>query len=195
MEELGRRRFAYATPDYRGTTSWMSEPAEADITQLVGLLKTDLRAPRVYLIGASMGGSSALAYAVRHPELLDGVIDVCGTSDIGDFHGWCRATPSPPVLKELADAIEQAYGGTPAQKPGLYAGRSALAQAARLTMPVVMAHGESDAVIPVRYSRDLHRLLKGRGARALYREYPGGDHGAPLVGAAWGEWLEFVAAP
>lgn len=193
--ELDFRRIAYATLDYRGTASWLNEPAEADITQVIQLLKDGLRTPKVYLIGASMGGSSALAYAVRHPDLLDGVIDVCGASDIGDYHGWCRAQAQPAVLKELADAIEKSYGGTPKDKPDLYAGRSALLHADRLRMPVVLAHGENDAVIPARYSRDLRRLLEAQGTRVLYREFPGGGHDAPLSQADWPAWLDFIAAP
>ena len=55
----------------------------------------------------------------------------------------------------------------------------ALALANRLTMPVYLAHGEQDALMPVGQARALADRLAGRPS-FRYAEIGGGDHDSPL---------------
>ena len=60
------------SPDYRGTTSWMGPAAEADLIQLIDKLHQGQRIGRILLVGGSMGGTAALAFAAQHPQLKIG---------------------------------------------------------------------------------------------------------------------------
>jgi pimeloyl-ACP methyl ester carboxylesterase len=60
LDVAARHALILVTPDYRAGTSWMGPKAEADVTQIVGELKTQYRSRKVLLCGGSMGGSSAL---------------------------------------------------------------------------------------------------------------------------------------
>ena len=188
--ECERRGFAYATLDYRGKTSWMNPPAEADVTQLIGNLKKRLRVKEVYLTGASMGGTSALAYAVRHPELLSGVIAICPATDIGKYGVWCSTKDG--LLKQLSDAISEIYKATPEENRKLFAGRSVVGNHSKLTMPVVVVHGELDTIIPVDGSRKLAALMRRDGQTLLYQEIKGGGHDTPVIQADWRRYLDFI---
>ncbi len=92
-----------------------------------------------------------------------------------------NAWMSPAAAADLAQIIEAAY--RPADKTP----HSASANAARLTMPIVLVHGERDETIPVEEARDLAAKMKTK-QTFVYREIPDGGHDAPL--AHWAEAVE-----
>ena len=61
------RGLLYVSPDYRGKTSWMGPAAEADVLDLLETLRRERGVDKFYFCGGSMGGTSALTFAVRHP--------------------------------------------------------------------------------------------------------------------------------
>ena len=170
-------------PNLRGN-AWMSPAAAEDLHSLIGLLRSKYKADRIILVGGSMGGTSVLSYAVLHPEDAAAVIALCPATDIGAFHTWCRdrkaKADAPPVLQELADAIEQSYGGPPAKLADVYAKHSALRRAHdRLTMPVFVSHGTADALIPVEQCQQLAKVMHDR-PQFQYHELKDGGHDAPI---------------
>lgn len=170
-------------PNLRGN-AWMSPAAADDLHALIQLLRTRFNAERIVLIGASMGGSGVLAYTAVHPEDPAAVIALCPAADIGGFHGWCRGRKSdaaaPPVLQELADAIESAYGGPPSARGDVYAAHSALAHARQsFTMPMFVSHGSVDAVISVEQARRLAEILRDR-PTFQYHELSNAGHEGPI---------------
>jgi TonB family protein len=54
---------------------------------------------------------------------------------------------------------------------------SPLQQAARLNVPVLIAHGEKDSNVPADQSRQMIKALRTRGARVQSAFYPNGGHG------------------
>ena len=60
-------------------------------------------------------------------------------------------------------------------------------------MPVYLAHGDADALIPVEQSRALAALC--RSPRFRYREIPGGHHDSPLAADIMDEALDWVLGP
>ena len=190
--ELDRRSLAYATLNYRGKTSWMNPAAASDLSQLIDLLRVQLAVERVFLIGGSMGGSSALAFAALHCEKLDGLIALCPAPDIGAFHAWSR-TRGNPVSQELADAIEASYGGTPQAVPHLFEQRSSLRHPGT-NLPLVVVHGDQDALIPVEPARQFTGMRQAMGLPIIYEELTGGDHDAPVHLADWPRYLDFLKA-
>jgi len=154
-------------------TSYMSPAATADMTDLLHYTRDELGCSNFVLLGGSGGASSAMAYAVLHPEAIHGVIAM-GMCDILQRLDFARNSNNP-VLQELAKTVFSAYGGTPEEKPHLYEDRSVLAHTDRLTMPIILTMGENDALIPVKETRKIATAMKGK-RDFVYHEVPHGDH-------------------
>jgi pimeloyl-ACP methyl ester carboxylesterase len=187
-----RRGLGVLTPNLRDN-AWMSPWAAADLQALLALLREKFGAGRFVFVSGSMGGTSNLIYAALFPEDVAGLAAMCPASSVASLHDWCAARADRPVLGEIAAAIRTAYGGTPAEVPAVYERHSCLAHADRLTMPVFVAHGDADELIPVGESRALVPLL--RGGNLKYREIPGGGHDAPLAEAFLLEALDWILGP
>ena len=158
-------------------TSYMSPAATADLTDLLDYCQDELGCQRFVLLGGSGGASSAMAYAVLHPEKIHGVIAM-GMCDILARLDFARKSDNP-VLQKLATTVFAAYGGTPEEKPDLYQARSVLAHTDRLTMPVILTMGENDPLIPVAETRKIAAAMKGK-SNFVYHEIPKGGHDAAL---------------
>ena len=186
-----RTGMSILSPNLRDN-AWMGPSAVADLRDLLAFVRTRYGARRFVFASGSMGGTSNLIYAVVHPEDVSGVVALCPATDIGPYCTWCRCTPdAPPVLGEIAVAIESSYGGPPDSRADVYRAHSALAHADRLTMPVMVVHGSADAVIPVEPSRRLAERLADQPA-FRYVEQPGGHHDSPLPMCV--EALDWVCA-
>jgi pimeloyl-ACP methyl ester carboxylesterase len=167
-EELARRSAVYVCPEYRGN-SWMGPAAEADVLDLLRLLTKRFPGRRLILAGGSMGGTSALIFASRHPEELDGVIALCPATDPALMFGV------------FPEHFVESYGGSPEKVPQVFSGRTSRSRVDALaSLPLAIVHGSSDAIIGVEHSRILVRELRKCGARCHYTEIPEGDHDSPL---------------
>lgn len=158
-------------------TSYMSPAATADLTELLDYCRAKLGCRRFVLLGGSGGASSAMAYAVLHPERVDGVVAM-GMCDIFARLDFARRSNNP-VLQRLAKTVFAAYGGDLEERPELYRARSVLAHVDHLTMPVVFTMGEADALIPVAEARKIAAAMQGK-PNFVYYEVPGGNHDSAL---------------
>lgn len=190
---IAERGWALLCPHGRGN-AWMGPTVATDLADLIAETRRALR-PRVVIIsGGSMGGSSALAFAVAHPECADGVVAFCPATDIGAYYHYCVTEGPLPVQQEIASAIAAGYGGTPAERPEAYACHDAVEQAEKLRgKPVVVVHGDQDETIPVAQSRRLAAALNNSPGFE-YREVPGGDHNSVLDMDVWVSALDRVVA-
>ena len=135
------RGMALVSPDYRAKTSWMGPAAEADMLQLLDILSKRFGG-RIFLCGGSMGGTSALTFAARHPEKVSGV------------------TAFNPLANHLSydrfqDAIAASFGGAKRAKEEEYRARSALFFPERFTMPLSITLGGQDTTVPPASAREL----------------------------------------
>jgi len=177
--ELAKRGALYICPEYRGN-SWMGPAAEADLLDILRLLRERYPVRRLILAGGSMGGTSALIFASRFPKAVDGVIALCPATD--------------PVLMfpTFPNHFIESYGGSPEEVPGVYSDRTSRDRADALAaLRAAIVHGSADAIIGVDHSRILVRQLLTLGARCHYTEIPEGDHDAPLQ-VPLSELLDFV---
>lgn len=192
--ECLRRNWAYVTA-YYGGNSWMGPLGEAGLVDLIGVLKGKWPNVPVYLQGGSMGGSSALVFAVRQPQLLNGVVALCPASDIAAYYDWALAhAGANATLRNISDAIRIHYTVDGHDLRTELQARSALQNAERLTMPVVLVHGASDALIPVDWTRQLADKLRALGRKVQYDEIPGGGHDSPVTDIDWTRILDFISA-
>ncbi|OGV64404.1 MAG: hypothetical protein A3K19_09590 [Lentisphaerae bacterium RIFOXYB12_FULL_65_16] len=175
------------SPNLRGN-AWMGPAAAEDLHALLAYVREKFGAKRFIFHSGSMGGSSNLIYAVCHPEDVAAVWARCPVTDIGSYYAWCGEHPGG-VVNEIAKAVRASYGGTPDERPELYAVHSALGHADRLTMPLVVVHGDADPLIPVEQARRLAERLAGQ-PNFRYAEMPGGHHDSPLAYPGLEEWLK-----
>lgn len=175
------------TPNLRGN-AWMGPAAAADLHALLEYLRAEFGLRRTLFCSGSMGGTGNLLYGALHPEDVGGIVARGAASDLATYWRWCRSQTGPDILRQIADAIQNAYGGTPDEAPAAYRRHDALRQAARLSMPVYLAHGGADAVIPVEQSRRLAERLCGK-PDFCYREIPGGNHDSPLYDGCGLDWV------
>ena len=159
-----RHGLIYVSPDYRATMSWMGPKAEADMVQLIELLRKKYKVGKVLLGGASMGGASALIFAALHPELLDGVVSQNGTANMMAY-------------KNFQKAIAASYGGDKKQKPQQYRKRSPELTPKQFTMPIAFCVGGKDKAVPPDSVRRLvKQLQKLKKKDMLVIDRPNGGH-------------------
>jgi pimeloyl-ACP methyl ester carboxylesterase len=178
LPALRRRGLGILTPNLRDN-AWMSAAAAADLHALLAYVRETQGARRFFLASGSMGGTSNLIYPVVHPEDVAGVVALCPATDLASYWEWLNARRDG-VRAQIAAAIEAAYGGTPAVCPQAYRAHSALANAARLSMPVYIVHGARDELIPVSQARCLATRFADS-ATFKYEEMADGGHDSPLV--------------
>jgi pimeloyl-ACP methyl ester carboxylesterase len=159
--------------------AWMGPAAVSDMHALIDYLRVSHGMKKTIFCSGSMGGSSNLTYAVLHPEDVSGLVIRGAAPDLADYYRWCL-TQDKPILHQIAEAIRISYGGTPDEKPELYRKHSALANFAKLTMPLYLVHGGVDDIMPVEQSRALAMKMKGR-ENFFYVEIPDGNHDSPIA--------------
>lgn len=168
----------FVSPDYRAKTSWMGPKAEADMVQIIGLLRKKHKIGKVFLVGGSMGGTSVLIFAGLHPELVDGVSSQNGTANMVEYQNF-------------APAITESYGGDKKQKPDEYKKRSPELFPERLTMPLAFTTGGKDTAVPPDSVRRLAEALKkAKRDDVLYNERVDNGHSTSYQDTV--EALEFV---
>ncbi|HOZ49038.1 MAG TPA: alpha/beta fold hydrolase [Candidatus Hydrogenedentes bacterium] len=182
-ETAKKHEMIYIAPDYRAKTSWMGPKAEADLVQIIAMLKEQYTIHRVILCGGSMGGSSVLTFAVLHPDLVDGVISMNGTANHVEYANF-------------QDAIRESFGGTKEEVPEEYRQRSAEFFPERLTMPVAITAGGQDTSVPsdsvLRLAKELEKL--GREVFVIFHE-DGGHSTTDEDAARAMEWVLERAKP
>ena len=151
------------SPDYRAKTSWMGPQAEADVVQIIAELKQRYSIQRVFIVGGSMGGTSALIFTALHPELIAGVCSLNGTANMIEYAGF-------------QDAISASYGGTKTSLLDEYKKRSPELWPERFTMPMAMTSGGKDSVVPPDSVLRLAEKLKQAKVPVLSIHRPDGGH-------------------
>lgn len=162
-DAAAKHRMLYVSPDYRARTSWMGPAAEADTLQIIDELRSRFRIGKVVISGGSMGGSSALTFAVLHPDKIDGVVSLNGTANHVEYD-------------QFQDAIAASYGGSKQDKPDEYRKRSAELNANKLTMPIAITTGGRDTLVPPDSALRLAETLQKQNRKLRLIHRPEGGH-------------------
>lgn len=181
QDAAARYGMIYVSPDYRAPASWMGPAAEADMVQIIAGLKETYKVGKVFLTGASMGGTAALTFAALHPGLVGGVCSQNGTANLFEFR---------TEEYGIQEAVRASFGGTKAEVPLEYKNRSAEYWPERLTMPVAIIAGGGDLIVPPHSVQRLAGVLKEmkRPVRLDFR----GDRGHAADYADTTAGLDFV---
>lgn len=156
------------TPDYRGTTSWMGPKAEADLVQIINDLKKKYKINRVFIVGASMGGTSVLTFAALHPDMVDGVASLNGQANHLEYSGF-------------QSYISESFGGSKDKIPLEYKKRSAEYWPEVLTMPVAFTSGGKDTIVPPESTLRLAEIMKKLNRKVLVIHRTDGGHQTSYV--------------
>lgn len=184
VQFLANRGYAVLQPNYRGSEGYgeaffkkgegqwgraMQDDLDDGMDWLVKSGTVD--AKRVCLVGGSYGGYAALWGATRNPERYRCAVSFAGVSDLkqqldyqADFLTGTR------WRKDWQNRVR-------GEKDFDLAQVSPISSATSLKVPVMLAHGDADAIVPVKQTTLYARALAAAGKPHETYIYPGEGHG------------------
>lgn len=120
---------------------------------------------RICIVGASYGGYAALMGAAMTPDLYRCAVSVAGVTDVANLVKSSRRYTNYEVVKEqIGNDFSALYE------------RSPISKADKITIPVLLLHGDKDRVVKVQQSREMFDELKSLKKNVEYIELENGDH-------------------
>ncbi|MGI9454965.1 MAG: prolyl oligopeptidase family serine peptidase, partial [Aeoliella sp.] len=182
---LAAKGFYILVPEL-GPNHFMNGHARHALDRIVRQVRADhsIDQSRVHIMGTSMGGGSALAYAIHRPDLICSACSLMGMTDLA---GWYTETTG------AKETLERVLGGSPDKSPEAYRQVSAMANLDVLkNIPVFLVHGDHDNTVKLQHSRQLSDALKKRGGRVVYRKAIGIAHEDQVVEGLTRDILAFL---
>lgn len=186
VQFLANRGYAVLQPEFRGSTGYgkdyvargygqfgraMQDDLDDGMDWLVKSGKVDSK--RVCIMGGSYGGYAALWGAIRNPDRYRCAISLSGVTDLPGILHYDRSIFS---ASRYFKAWQRKVKGADQSDADL-AAVSPLAQAGRLTIPVLIVHGEKDHTVPVKQGHQMVQALEARKADVTSVFYPDEGHG------------------
>ncbi|HMO74981.1 MAG TPA: prolyl oligopeptidase family serine peptidase [Sphingopyxis sp.] len=184
VQLLANRGYAVLQPNYRGSGGYGTEFGDAGVGQIGLAMQDDLDdgmdwlvdqgivdKGRVCMVGASYGGYAAMWAAIRNPERYRCAASFAGVADWKAMLKYDRRF----LTKKARARWQTRVTGEEERDLGAV---SPTQQAARLTRPLLIAHGEDDSNVPISQSKRLVAELRKAGVRDYeYVAYKGEGHG------------------
>ncbi len=186
---LASRGYAVLEPEYRGTTGYGFDHFQAGWKQWGLKMQDDVAdgarwaiaggvadAKRICIAGGGYGGYAALMGLVNDPSLYRCGVEWSGVTDIDLlFTGHWSFT------SDLSDTYKQ-YGmpvliGDPKTDRERFQATSPLAQAARITQPLLLAYGGADRHVPLYHGSKFHSAVKANNPNVEFVQYDDEGHG------------------
>jgi dipeptidyl aminopeptidase/acylaminoacyl peptidase len=184
VQFLASRGYAVLQPNFRGSTGYgrdyvergygqwgtgMQDDLDDGVAWLVGQGLIDPK--RVCIYGISYGGYAALWGAIRNPDIYRCAASFAGVTDIRAMLKYdARMLSASRYSRQWRSKVQ-------GEEKRDLAAVSPLQQAARLKLPVLIAHGDRDANVPADQGRKLVAALRQQGAPVLAAFYPQAGHG------------------
>jgi dipeptidyl aminopeptidase/acylaminoacyl peptidase len=167
--ELDRRGYFVIVPEL-GPSHFMDANAVQRLDAVLQdvLTRRPIDGEEICLIGSSMGGGSAFAYAIQRPGRIRAIVSHMGMTD---FAVWWNENP------KFRPVLERSFGGSPATNADEYVKRSALTNVAQLRdVPVMCIHGKQDATVRATHSEALSQARKSVVTKTELRLIDGDSH-------------------
>lgn len=169
--------YAVLQPNYRGSSGygdrWYQDNGFQSWRTAIGdvddagrwLVKSGAANPaRLFIVGWSYGGYAALQSAVLDPGLFKAVVAIAPVTDLAMLKQEWRDTSSRRVEEQFIGSGPHIREGSPAQN------------VERITVPVLMFHGEFDRNVAIAQSRLMANKLRDAGKPVELVEYPKLEH-------------------
>lgn len=184
VQFFANRGYAVLQPNYRGSGGYGTAFGDAGVGQIGRTMQDDLDdgmdwlvkdgvvdKGRVCVIGASYGGYAAIWAITRNPERYRCAASFAG---VGDWRAMLKYDRR--YLTKEANARWQARVTGDGELDLLAV--SPTPQAARITRPLLIGHGEDDTRVPISQAKKLVAALKAAGnSNFEYKAYVGEGHG------------------
>ncbi len=186
VQFLASRGYAVLQPEFRGSTGFGYKHFRAGWKQWGLAMQNDLAdgarwaiaqgvadPKRICIAGASYGGYAAMMGLVNDPELFRCGINWVGVTDIDLMYS--------AYWSDISDETKR-YGmprmvGDRDKDAAQLKATSPLANAARITQPVLMAYGGADQRVPLVHGEKLRDALKGHNPQVEWIAYADEGHG------------------
>ncbi len=183
---LATRGYAVVQPEFRGSTGFGYEHFRAGWHQWGLAMQDDLAdaarwaiaqgyadPARIAIGGSSYGGYATLMGLIRDPELFRCGFEFAGVTDIGLMYSIWWSDASDEVRK---------YGyptliADPEKDAAQIAETSPLKNAKRLTQPLLMAHGDNDARVPIKHGKKFRDAVADTNKNVEWIVYYDEGHG------------------
>jgi dipeptidyl aminopeptidase/acylaminoacyl peptidase len=124
---------------------------------------------KVGIYGGSYGGSMSMAAITRMPDKFDAAVPM-------------RGAYSKTHTLEYTDRLGKIFtitghGGTPEERPEIYAKSNTVDRIANITAPVLLMHGELDRRVPIQHFQLAVDELERHGKEFETKTYPTEAHG------------------
>ncbi len=124
---------------------------------------------KVGIYGYSYGGITSMAAITRVPDAFDAAVPMAGIYDFGDAY-----TNADRIGKIFT---KTGHGGSPEERPEIYAISNALSRVHQVKTPLLIMHGEKDVRAPYRQYELAVKILKEQGKTFESKSYPNEPHG------------------
>lgn len=186
---LASRGYAVLEPEFRGSTGLGFAHFRAGWKQWGLAMQNDVAdatrwaidggvadPKRVCIAGASYGGYATLMGLVNDPTLYRCGIDWVGVTDIDLlFSGhWSFSSDLSETWKQYGMPV---LIGDPKADHAQFQATSPLAQAARITQPLLLAYGGADRRVPLYHGKKFYAAVKTTNPNVEYVEYEEEGHG------------------
>jgi dipeptidyl aminopeptidase/acylaminoacyl peptidase len=192
VQFLATRGYAVLQPQFRGSTGFGEAFERAGFRQWGGLMQDDVTdgvramidqgiadAHHVCIVGASYGGYAALAGAAFTPDLYACAVSINGVSDLREL----RRTQVPTVVGSgfrvgrVISSVESVWTERIGSEtdPAL-ATKSPINSVAAIKIPVMIAYGTGDGVVPTEQSIRMAEALQKAGKTVTVVKLPDEDH-------------------
>ena len=175
------RGWAVLTPNYRGSTGYGREYAQALVGRWGDLDVADTAAgirhaaaegwcdpDRVAVMGGSAGGFTVLLVCAHHGDLVRAGVDLYGVTDLFD-------------LAETTHRFESRYldriVGVLPDDADRYRANSPVTHAGQIRTPLLVLQGDDDPAVPLEQARAIVAAVQGAGGEVEYHVYEGEGHG------------------
>lgn len=183
---LANEGYAVLQPNFRGSAGFGQEFAAAgygewgrkmqdDITDGANaLVKMGWADPaRICIVGWSYGGYAALAGGTATPDLYKCVASIAGVSHLREMLASERKEHGP---RSRTVTYWEALIGDPDKDRDAIDAVSPALHADKFKAPVLLIHGASDLIVPIRQSEMMNDALKNAGKPVQYIRIEGDDH-------------------
>lgn len=183
---LASRGYVVIQPEFRGSTGFGAAHFEAGWKQWGRAMQDDLAdaanwsiqkgwsdPKRIAIMGASYGGYATLMGLIKNPELFRCGVEWAGVTDIGLMF---TNTESDATQEYLHYGMKTTIGD-PVADADMFKENSPLLNAAKLTQPVLLAHGVEDVRVPIVHATEFRSAVRKTNPNVEWIVYSNEGHG------------------